>query len=200
LSKIWFSGDWHLGHLNRRGSGIIKYCNRPFECSEAGIKEMDRQLIENVNACVAEDDTLFNLGDVCFKGLGIGHYRAQIKCRNMILIVGNHDLWRAFGVLGIHLLFEDEEEDYISGEDHKTHHPAAWAHQVYHYAGWGDIELDQLNERRFNQQIAAVNGVLELLGEAPLEEVHIREIRGPLEVILKRVKKEEIDVYMPKEK
>jgi calcineurin-like phosphoesterase family protein len=59
---------------------------------------MDSSIINNINALVKPDDTLWFLGDFCFgprepnaflrKAQG---YRERIKCKNMILIWGNHD-------------------------------------------------------------------------------------------------------------
>jgi calcineurin-like phosphoesterase family protein len=85
----WFSSDLHLGHFN-----IIRYSNRPF----ASVKEMDDTLINNINALVKPEDTLWFLGDFCF-GPREPHgffkvaesYRNRINCKNIILIWGNHD-------------------------------------------------------------------------------------------------------------
>jgi len=45
----WFISDTHFGHAN-----IIKYCSRPFRT--AG--EMDKVILDNINAVVKPDDTL----------------------------------------------------------------------------------------------------------------------------------------------
>jgi len=58
---------------------------------------MDRILIDNINSVVQPDDTLYHLGDFCFPkkkviwGLTARQYRERIKCKNIILIYGNHD-------------------------------------------------------------------------------------------------------------
>ena len=54
MSKIWFTSDLHLNNKN-----VIKYCNRPY----ADQYEMNKALIENWNSKVAEDDTVYVLGD-----------------------------------------------------------------------------------------------------------------------------------------
>lgn len=82
----WFVSDTHFGHAN-----IIKYCNRPFRT--AG--EMDKVILDNINAVVRPDDTLWHGGDFSF-GRGtspqtIEFTRRQILCKNIRLIVGNHD-------------------------------------------------------------------------------------------------------------
>ena len=50
----WFTADLHLGHSN-----IIDYSDRPF----ANVDAKDRALIDNWNEAVAEDDTVWVVGD-----------------------------------------------------------------------------------------------------------------------------------------
>ena len=52
---IYFTSDLHLGHR-----AIISMQNRPF----ADVVEMDRTLIDNYNAMVHKDDTVYILGDI----------------------------------------------------------------------------------------------------------------------------------------
>ena len=82
----YFISDTHFCHAN-----IIRYCDRPF----ADVATMDEALINNINAVVGEDDTLWHLGDFAF-GRGatddaIIFVRKQIRCKNIVLIRGNHD-------------------------------------------------------------------------------------------------------------
>lgn len=101
-----------FGHGN-----IIKYCDRPFlteqdrqvkesvspqewakyRVSWGAIKLMDDTIINNINATVGENDTLWILGDFAY-GLGRNRifeqcraYRERIKCKNVHLVWGNHD-------------------------------------------------------------------------------------------------------------
>jgi calcineurin-like phosphoesterase family protein len=85
---VWFTSDYHLGHAN-----IIQYCRRPF----GTVAEMDATILQNVNAVVRPEDTLYFLGDFC---MGVGRdrfleiataYRRQIHCHNIHMIWGNHD-------------------------------------------------------------------------------------------------------------
>lgn len=75
---VFFTADTHLYHAN-----IIKYCGRPF----ASVGEMNRTIIENWNAVVSNDDTVYHLGDICFR------YPEVIKSLNgkIWLVRGNHD-------------------------------------------------------------------------------------------------------------
>ena len=80
---FWFTADTHFGHEN-----IIKYCNRPFKDAD----EMNDVLINNWNEQVVEDDTIFHLGDLCFKKFHRGKDIVTEELNgNIILIKGNHD-------------------------------------------------------------------------------------------------------------
>ena len=90
--RYWFTCDWHLGHEN-----IIKYCNRPFQ----NVDEMNRLIIRSHNQRVKAEDTIFYIGDFCFrnsaggkKGEGEIHkaeyYLKQVNGR-FVFIKGNHD-------------------------------------------------------------------------------------------------------------
>lgn len=79
---IFFTANTHLGHAN-----IIKHCRRPF----ADVEAMDAAIIERINARVGPDDWLYHLGDFSFRGGDPAAYRARVRCRNMVLILGNHD-------------------------------------------------------------------------------------------------------------
>ena len=78
----WFTADTHFEHKN-----IIKHCNRPF----SNIKEMNEIILDNINSTVAPEDTLYHLGDFAWKFKNIIPYRRRIRCRNVVLLLGNHD-------------------------------------------------------------------------------------------------------------
>lgn len=81
---IYFISDMHLGH-----ESAIRMCGRPFKNAD----EMNRTIIDNINAVVKADDTLYILGDICHR-ISVDEGNAlirQIKCKNKILIKGNHD-------------------------------------------------------------------------------------------------------------
>lgn len=50
----FYISDLHIGHEN-----ILRFDNRPF----ADVNEMNNKLIENWNARVRSDDTVYILGD-----------------------------------------------------------------------------------------------------------------------------------------
>jgi len=80
--RTWFTADTHFGHAN-----IIRHCRRPF----ADVAAMDTAIIDRINQRVATDDTLYHLGDFSFRGGDPAEYRARIRCRRIVLILGNHD-------------------------------------------------------------------------------------------------------------
>jgi len=90
--EYWFTSDFHLGHYN-----IIRYCDRPFK----DLEQMNRTIIRNHNSRVKPEDTVFFLGDFCFKNSKGGkegegalenaqYYLNQLN-GNFVFIKGNHD-------------------------------------------------------------------------------------------------------------
>mgnify|MGYP006276814947 CR=1 FL=1 len=111
MAKDWFfTADTHFGHGN-----IIKYCKRPFlstqemkmcdfisdgtvECSEVkisdkAIQQMDETISKSINDVVGKNDNLVIIGDFCHEksNKNVKYYRDMIECRNIYLILGNHD-------------------------------------------------------------------------------------------------------------
>jgi calcineurin-like phosphoesterase family protein len=78
----WFTSDLHFGHAN-----VIQYSSRPF----ADVDEMNEALVDNWNARVAPDDTVWVLGDVA---MGKAHETlpfVELLAGRKILVAGNHD-------------------------------------------------------------------------------------------------------------
>jgi calcineurin-like phosphoesterase family protein len=95
--NIFFCSDPHYGH-----AGIVRGTStwegkrgcRDFDTLE----EHDQTLVDNINKTVGENDILFCLGDWSFGGYKTGDnvtnikkFRDQIICKNVHLILGNHD-------------------------------------------------------------------------------------------------------------
>ncbi len=82
MSNTFFYSDPHFYHSN-----IIKYCNRPF----VDMIEMNNALINNFNAVVKPEDTVWWFGDVSFANEE--STEKIFKRMNGIwhLIYGNHD-------------------------------------------------------------------------------------------------------------
>ena len=54
----YYIADTHFGHEN-----IMRHCNRPF----TSVDEQDEILIKNWNNTVGKNDTVYIIGDFCFK-------------------------------------------------------------------------------------------------------------------------------------
>lgn len=84
----WFTSDTHFNHAN-----IIKFCGRPFK----DVFDMNDKLIKNWNARVKENDTVYCIGDFCFRGGTQGGkspaqiFEDQLNGK-IIHIRGNHDI------------------------------------------------------------------------------------------------------------
>lgn len=95
--RIFFTSDTHYGHTNicrsvsnwRDENGNVPiHQTRDFETLE----QMNDKIVESINSVVGEDDTLFHLGDWSFGGYdNIEEFRNRINCKNIHLILGNHD-------------------------------------------------------------------------------------------------------------
>ena len=111
---MWFfTADLHLNHNN-----IIKYCERPFmNILETGLMQMVRSktipvnevaisdessekmtnhIIDSINEVVSANDKLVIAGDFCHtrsseRDSEISRLRGMINCKNVYLIIGNHD-------------------------------------------------------------------------------------------------------------
>jgi len=88
--NIWFTSDSHYGHTNIAGPEISRWSRgyRDFKT----VHQMNMTLIDNINKYVKEDDILYHLGDWSFGGVhNIKLFRDSIVCKNIHLILGNHD-------------------------------------------------------------------------------------------------------------
>ena len=107
--------------------------------------------------------------------------------------MGNHDFWRAMAGIGIDKLFDERGFDYTKKE-HKNDHVAYWSREARKHAGWGNIEMDQINEKRFNDEIERVNGILGLYGLPGLDGIDLAQKRGEFDAELKRIKKTNAEI------
>ena len=81
--KNFFIADTHFGHEK-----IIMMCDRPFD----SVKDMEYGLIEKWNKKVSDEDTVYMLGDFCFKLSKEDAIRILKQLNGKkILIKGNHD-------------------------------------------------------------------------------------------------------------
>jgi calcineurin-like phosphoesterase family protein len=95
--RVFITSDTHYGHKNicrgvtnwRTQDGEIPVgSTRDFET----IEQMNDRLVNAINNVVGQDDTLIMLGDVSFGGFeNIGIFLDRLICKNIHLILGNHD-------------------------------------------------------------------------------------------------------------
>ena len=95
--NVWFTSDSHFGHTNIC-RGVSKWNNGDEEefikatRNFPDLETMNEHIVNNINNCVGENDWLIHLGDFSFGGIeNIEVFRSQIKCKNIVLILGNHD-------------------------------------------------------------------------------------------------------------
>lgn len=94
--KIWFTSDSHYGHKNIcKGVTAWDLKDHGGDMSVRDFKNLDQMnsaLVDGINNYVAQDDYLVHLGDWSFGGIeNIWKFRNRINCKNIILILGNHD-------------------------------------------------------------------------------------------------------------
>jgi calcineurin-like phosphoesterase family protein len=78
---IFFTSDWHIGHLNS-----IKFDNRPFR----DLEHMHSSLISNFNKQVPMDGITYFLGDMVTHGTELTKNVIGKLNGTKVLIVGNH--------------------------------------------------------------------------------------------------------------
>jgi len=84
---LYVFSDPHFGHIN-----ILKYEPLRQKILGTTIEDHDKTLLTRINSKVRPEDTLVCLGDFSqMAGGAVRKYREQIKCENVILILGNHD-------------------------------------------------------------------------------------------------------------
>ena len=79
---IYYIADMHFGHTN-----VLRFDNRPF----SDTAQMDDTLIQNWNERVADDDTIYILGDAFWKNEENSIQIMERLRGHKHLIQGNHD-------------------------------------------------------------------------------------------------------------
>lgn len=108
--NLFFTSDTHYKHTNicrgvsNWGAGSK---TRDFDT----LDEMDSMIVDNINHMVGENDILFHLGDWSFGGYeNIEEFRNRIVCKNIHLLLGNHDHHIERDKGGIRKLFSSVHE------------------------------------------------------------------------------------------
>lgn len=86
MSEIFFTSDWHFSHEKD-----FIYKARGFK----NIEEHNEAILENINNTVSPQDTLYALGDLIMGDQEKSvEYLRQIRCQEVVVILGNHDTER----------------------------------------------------------------------------------------------------------
>ena len=90
--QLFFTSDTHYMHKNIC-RGTTSWSNADdFTRDFDTLDQMNDRIVNGINAAVGQDDILFHLGDWSFGGFErIEQFRNRINCRNIHLILGNHD-------------------------------------------------------------------------------------------------------------
>jgi len=90
--RLFFTSDTHYAHSNIC-SATTKWTESSNLTREFNsLDHMNATLVNNINNMVGEDDILIHLGDFSFGGFDkIQEFRDRIVCKNIHLVLGNHD-------------------------------------------------------------------------------------------------------------
>ena len=94
---VWITSDTHYHHTNIC-RGITRWRTQdgkiPIEQTRnfQDLDEMNSTIVNNINQKVGPNDTLIHLGDFAFGGFDkIGEFLDRLVCKNIHLVLGNHD-------------------------------------------------------------------------------------------------------------
>jgi calcineurin-like phosphoesterase family protein len=89
--NLFFTSDTHYMHTNIcRGVSNWGPDSRTRDFDT--LDHMNSTIVDNINHMVGEDDILFHVGDWSFGGFeNIEEFRNRIVCKNIHLLLGNHD-------------------------------------------------------------------------------------------------------------
>ena len=90
--KLWFTSDTHYDHKNICSATTNWVGAENLTRNFSSLERMNDELVNSINTKVGQDDILFHLGDWSFNGFeNIRKFRERIICKNVHLILGNHD-------------------------------------------------------------------------------------------------------------
>jgi calcineurin-like phosphoesterase family protein len=95
--NVWITSDTHYSHKNIcRGVTAWRTKEGEIPVSQtrdfATIEKMNSSIVNNINEVVGQDDMLIHLGDWSFGGFEqVREFWDRIVCKNIHLVLGNHD-------------------------------------------------------------------------------------------------------------
>jgi calcineurin-like phosphoesterase family protein len=111
--KLWFTSDTHYSHSNICRA-TTKWANAEDVTRDLkSLEHMNSVIVDSINNLVGQDDILIHLGDWSFGGFEkIQEFRDKVVCKNIHLILGNHDHHISNNKDGIQNLFSSVN-DYV---------------------------------------------------------------------------------------
>jgi calcineurin-like phosphoesterase family protein len=90
--QLYFTSDTHYMHTNIC-RGTTRWSNADgFTRDFDTLDQMNDRIVNGINSVVGQDDILFHLGDWSFGGFErIEEFRNRINCKNIHIVLGNHD-------------------------------------------------------------------------------------------------------------
>jgi calcineurin-like phosphoesterase family protein len=90
--QLYFTSDTHYMHKNIC-RGTTSWSNADGFCRDFDtLDQMNDRIVNGINSAVGQDDILFHLGDWSFGGFErIEEFRNRINCKNIHIVLGNHD-------------------------------------------------------------------------------------------------------------
>ena len=90
--RLFFTSDTHYGHSNICSATTNWVGAENMTRKFSSLDRMNDELVFWINQKVGENDILFHLGDWSFGGFeNIEEFRNRIVCKNIHLVLGNHD-------------------------------------------------------------------------------------------------------------
>lgn len=129
MSKTFFTADTHFG-----SERTLTLSRRPFD----NVEEMNRNLIEQYNKLVSDDDTVYHLGD-----FGDYSFTKQLSGK-IVLVWGNYELREFINEFSVRSLFRIP--DTFSDED-------VWSYITTHEHDSEKMEALSNYEREFNNKL-----------------------------------------------
>ena len=142
--RIFFTSDTHYNHSNICSATTNWSVNDGYARTFNSLEHMNTTIVNNINNMVGEDDILIHLGDWSFGGFEkIEEFRCRILCKNIHLVLGNHDHHIERNKEGIQRLFSSVQ-NYLRLEIKKPINKATVDKHTFvcmHYpiASWHDM-------------------------------------------------------------
>jgi calcineurin-like phosphoesterase family protein len=142
--RIFFTSDTHYAHSNICSATTNWSVNDGYARTFNSLEHMNTTIVNNINNMVGEDDILIHLGDWSFGGFDkIEEFRSRILCKNIHLVLGNHDHHIERNKEGIQRLFSSVQ-NYLRLEIKKPINKATVDKHTFvcmHYpiASWHDM-------------------------------------------------------------